>query len=299
MGKTSRIESWQRLNKVLKSLEESRMRVLVLGSHGCVGTAVARYFKEKGHEVIPWDIKMGDEYDLRRASNLDSILPTVDFCIFLAFDVGGSKYKIESLQYIENNMRILQNTFHSLEKYKTPFIHTSSMMSNMNNNPYAVLKRLGELYTDIVGGVNVKLWNVYGSEPITEKSHVIPDFIHQAIHDNQIKMRTNGSEDRLFLYCDDFAAAIYVIFEHYIDFTSKGSIDISSRNWITIKEVALLIKEVAKDRLGKDIDVREGTYVDTFHNRKNQPEDSYLDALWQPTVTMKEGIRKVFESMLP
>ena len=90
------------------------MRVLVLGSHGCVGTAVTQYFKEKGHDVVSWDIKMGPEYDLRIPGSLDSILPTVDFVLFLAFDVGGSKYNINSIQYIENNMDLLRNTFHSL-----------------------------------------------------------------------------------------------------------------------------------------------------------------------------------------
>lgn len=274
------------------------MKVLILGSHGCVGTAVTRYFKQQGHDVIPWDIKIGEEYDLRKKDNLDKILPSVDFVLFLAFDVGGSKYNIQSLQYIENNVDILKNTFSSLEKHKKPFIHTSSMMSNMNNNPYAVLKRLGELYTDIVGGVSVKLWNVYGSEPVTEKSHVIPDFIYQAIHNNAIRMRTAGSEERLFLYCDDFAAAMYYIFEHYAEFLGKGEIDISSRKWVTVKDAAFIIKELTQELLGKEIEIVEGSYVDTFHNRKNEPSNSILDDSWSPKISLKEGIRSVYLSML-
>jgi nucleoside-diphosphate-sugar epimerase len=274
------------------------MKVLVLGSHGCVGTAVTNYFREKGHEVLDWDIKMGDQYDLRKPNNLDTILPDVDFCIFLAFDVGGSKYNIHSLQYIENNTDILRNTFRSLEKYKVPFIHTSSMMSNMNNNPYAVLKRLGELYTDIVGGVSVKLWNVYGSEPITEKSHVIPDFIQQAIQADAIRMRTSGCEQRLFLHSSDFAAALYIIFEKYRLFVGKGEIDISCRTWVTVKEVAMIVQDLTNELLQKQIDVVEGTYNDTFHSKVNQPTDSYLDTVWSPNVSLKEGVRMVYLSML-
>ena len=73
------------------------MRILILGSSGCVGTAVTRYFQEKGHEVIPWDLKMGPKYDLRIPGNLDTVLPSADFVFFLAFDVGGSKYNVNSL----------------------------------------------------------------------------------------------------------------------------------------------------------------------------------------------------------
>jgi nucleoside-diphosphate-sugar epimerase len=274
------------------------MKVLVLGSHGCVGTAVSKYFREKGHEVIDWDIKMGAEYDLRIPNNLDKVLPSVDFCLFLAFDVGGSKYNIHSLQYIENNTDILRNTFRSLEKYKVPFIHTSSMMSNMNNNPYAVLKRLGELYTDIIGGVSVKLWNVYGSEPITEKSHVIPDFIHQAIKTDGIRMRTAGLEQRLFLHSSDFAAALYIIFENYSLFLGKGEIDISCRTWVTVKEVATIVQELTSEFLHKNIHVIDGAYIDTFHSKMNQPTDSYLDTVWSPIISLQEGIRAVYMSML-
>ncbi|MFM9151548.1 MAG: NAD-dependent epimerase/dehydratase family protein [Candidatus Planktophila sp.] len=274
------------------------MRVLVLGSHGCVGKAVVRFFEGRGHTVISWDIKLGDEYDLRKPGVLDPILPSVDFVIFLAFDVGGSKYKINSVNYIENNINILKNTFRSLEAAKKPFLHSSSMMSNMNNNPYAVLKRLGELYTEIVGGINVKLWNVYGSEPVTEKSHVIPDFLSQAISSEKIQMRTSGNEERLFLYCDDFAAALYSLYENYNDFVGKGPVDISSKEWVTIKQMAYIIKDLAKEILQKDIDVLEGDYVDTFHNRKNEPLDSALNSIWSPSVSLKEGIQTVFLSML-
>jgi nucleoside-diphosphate-sugar epimerase len=275
-----------------------RMRVLVLGSHGCVGKAVVRFFETKGHTVISWDIKLGDEYDLRKPGILDPILPSVDFVIFLAFDVGGSKYKINSVEYIENNLNILKHTFRSLQEAKKPFLHSSSMMSNMNNNPYAVLKRLGEFYTEIVGGVNVKLWNVYGSEPITEKSHVIPDFLIQAISSDKIQMRTSGTEERLFLYCDDFAAALHVLMEHYDEFVGKEPVDISCKEWVSVKQMAYVIKELSKEILDKEIEVLEGGYVDTFHNRKNEPTDSVLNTRWAPTVSLKEGIRAVFLSMV-
>jgi nucleoside-diphosphate-sugar epimerase len=274
------------------------MKVLVLGSSGCVGRSMVSCFQQKGHTVIPWDIKMGEQYDLRKQGVLDSILPQIDFVLFLAFDVGGSKYNVHSTQYIENNLLLLNNTFRSIEKFQKPFIHTTSQMSNMNNNPYAVLKRLAEFYTEILGGVNVKLWNVYGSEDISEKSHVINDFIDQAVNKGSIKMRTKGREERLFLYCDDFADAVYTIFMNYEKFRNTKPIDISNRDWATIHDVANIIKDLSKELLQKEISVEEGPLVDTFQSLRNEPGESYLNELWKPTVSLKEGIRHIFMTYL-
>jgi len=43
--------------------------------------------------------------------------------------------------------------------------------------------------------------------------------------------------------------------------------------------------------------VYEGAYIDTFHNKKNEPTDSILDEMWEPKISLQEGIRKVFTSM--
>jgi len=203
------------------------MRVLVLGSEGMIGNYISKLFINKGHDVIPWDIKLDDTHDLRKQGCLDDIIKSVDFIIFLAFDVGGSKYDVNTYKYIDGNVLLLHNTFNSIKKYNIPFIHTTSTMSNMNHNPYAVLKRLAELYTTTLGGINVKLWNVYGNEDIGIKSHVIPDFINQAINNDIISINGDGLEERMFLHGDDFAEALYAVFEHYNEL-KYYTIDISS-----------------------------------------------------------------------
>jgi len=276
------------------------MKVLVLGSHGTIGTSVCKYFNEKGHTVIPWDIKNSEEQDLRVAGNLDTILPTVDFVLFLAFDVGGSKYNINSIQYINNNISLLMNTFTSLSKCPKPFIHTTSQMSSMNHNSYSVLKRLAEMYTTHLGNINLKIWNVYGNEPINEKSHVIPDFIHQVINGDCIQMRTKGLEERQFLYCDDFSAGIYTIFENYSRFANSDKcIDISNFQWVSIRTIATIIADIAAEKLGKIIEIKDGDGIDTFQvGPRNEPAISELNSLWNPVVSLREGISSIFDSIL-
>ena len=259
------------------------MRVLVLGSNGVIGSTFARIARDKKHHVTEWDITLSTEHDLRTPRSLYFILKEVDFVAFFAFDVGGSKYPTESAEYISNNMRLLENTFSELKRSGVPFIHTTSQMSNMDHNPYGPLKRIAEFYTQYLGGVNVKVWNVYGPEHVSEKSHAIADFIHQARTTGVIQMCTTGEETRQFLHTADFAEAACHIMENYDEF--KGQmIDISSYEWVSIRSVAELIADVFHAR------VIPGTVESTFQTKVNEPSRDFLRSGWKPKISLKEGI---------
>ena len=160
------------------------MKILNLGSSGQVGAYLTEYLRNKGHEVIEFDKNLGAEYDLTTIPNdlLETSVKDCDFCFFLAFDVGGSRYLKKyqhTFRFLDNNARLMANVFGLLEKYNKPFVFASSQMSNMSYSPYGVMKRVGELYTKSLGGLIVKFWNVYGIERDMEKAHVITDFIHK------------------------------------------------------------------------------------------------------------------------
>jgi nucleoside-diphosphate-sugar epimerase len=226
---------------------------------------------------------------------LDSILPDVDRVVFLAFDVGGAKYMAsESGAYIDNNLLILYNTFASLKKSGTPFIHTTSTMSNMNHTAYGLLKRLGEFYTEELGGINLKLWNVYGPEPIGIKSHVIPDLIEQAVSGNAIRLRSSGREERMFLHADDFARGVLAVSDNYSVLRNRGVIDISSTEWTSILTIAHLIRDIAKTTLGKDVDVIPTNTGEDSHTKRNDPDLTLISAYWSPRISLNDGIGAMF-----
>lgn len=271
------------------------MRVLVLGSSGTCGRSVCSAFTASGHTVIEWDIALDSAHDLRVAGCLDRVLPTVDFVVFLAFDVGGAKYMADSsTSYIDNNLLILYNTFASIKKAGCRFIHTTSTMSDMTHIPYAVLKRLGEFYTEMLGGINLKLWNVYGREPICIKSHVIPDLIDQAVSSSVIKLRTDGLEERSFLHADDFARGVVAVFDHYEELRGRGIVDISSSEWTSILGVAQIIQSIARGTLHKEVLITPSAVKDTSHTHRNEPNLALISAYWSPTISLEAGIRSMF-----
>ena len=273
------------------------MHVLVIGSRGVVGTAVSNFLKGRGNQVTEWDITLSPSHDLRVQGALDSIFKNqkIDMAVFLAFDVGGSKYSVHSAEYISNNIRLMEYTFESLKKYKIPFIHSTSQMSNMDHNPYGVLKRLGEFYTEYLGGINVKIWNVYGPEDVGIKSHVITDFIEQAKTQKCIRMLTDGSEMRQFLHCDDFARAIgYVIDNFEICKIEYGPIiDISSFEWVSIIDIARLVAQAC----GPGVSIVPGSTKASFQTRVNEPRTNFNNSRFRPYISLSDGIRALASTL--
>lgn len=264
------------------------MKVLVIGASGVIGSAASSFFKERGDTVIDWDIEISPSHDLRVQGALDATLKdeAPDVALFLAFDVGGSKYPIESAEYVSNNMRIIQNTLGVLGKYKVPFIHTTSQMSNMDHNPYGPLKRIAEFHTKYLGGVNVKVWNVYGPENVGPKSHAIADFIEQAKTLKRIQMLSDGQEVRQFLHARDFARALSIIVDRYTEFSGK-TVDISSFKWTSIHEVANVVAAVC----GPGVDVVPGHVVSGFQTKVNTPGEDFLNTGWTPCISLEDGIK--------
>lgn len=278
------------------------MNALLLGSEGTLGKSLYNHLKEKGVNVIKWDITLNLNNDLRKEKCIDDILKEVDYVIFLAFDVGGSKYNVNNKEFIDNNMKIILNTFDSLYKCDKPFIYTTSCMSNMITNPYGSLKNISEHYVNLSNnGINVKLWNVYGNEEINDKSHVIPDFIVSAIETNTIQMMTPGSEERQFIHSNDFSEAIYIIMNNHDIFlnwrklNSNKTIDISSHNWISIYELAEKIKFIFKTEYNSDINIIKGNHSNN-HTNKTDPEFSILDDYWKMNISLDDGIKEIIKN---
>ena len=265
------------------------MRILVLGSRGVIGSAFCKNAVKQGHDIVEWDIQISKDHDLRVSCALYFILKEVDAVAFFAFDVGGSKYSTETADYISNNMRLLEHTFDSIRKSGLPFIHTTSQMSNMDHNPYGPLKRLAEFYTEYLGGINIKVWNVYGHEEIGDKSHVMSDFIHQAKTTGEIRMLTTGEETRQFLHGNDFARASLYILENMdtVKIQYGTMIDLSSFDWISIRSVADIIATKYNAK------VIPGTVKATYQTKVNEPRKDFLKSGWKPEISIEDYVSEI------
>lgn len=211
---------------------------LVIGSDGFVGKPFCTHLTKLGEEVIPFDIKRGNAEDARMAK---LPLEGVDRVYFLAWEVGGAKYlyrgDIQFLQ-LDSNLKLMLNVFPQLQAAQVPFLFVSSQLAEEYDTVYGSTKRLGEVWSHLLRGTRVRLWNVYGAyEPASERSHVVADFVWQAVTKGEIRMMTTGEEMRQFIFIDDVCLA----FHQAIGLRLEGVYDVTTFEWVSVRRVADII----------------------------------------------------------
>ena len=277
------------------------MKITILGSSGQIGAYLSEYLSRKGHIVREFDVVNGGHQDMTMIPNpyLENAIEESDFVFFLAFDVGGSRYLKKyqhTFDFVNNNTRLMTNAFGLLENYKKPFVFASSQMSNMSYSPYGTLKRVGELYTESLGGLIVKFWNVYGIEKDHDKAHVITDFIRKGFEEGDFEMMTDGEEVRQFLYAEDCCEGLEAVMKNYNEFYSDDPLHITNFDYTSIREVAIIIENEFR-LIGKTVNIIPGQASDSVQLDKRNKADRFIEKFWSPKTDLETGIAKVFASM--
>lgn len=258
---------------------------LVIGSSGFIGTPFCRYLEQKGERVIPFDIQRNRKEDARFAS---LPLSRVDAVYFLAWDVGGSKYLyVPGLQkkQLDWNLALMKNVFDQVQKAKKPFLFVSSQLCEEVDTVYGVTKKLGEVWTKLLGGACVRVWNAYGyMEGDDIKSHVISDFIYQALKTKKIRMMTTGAEWRQFTHITDLSSAFYLSLNSRK--LRRTVYDASSYEWIRILDIAQMIGKLTGAK------VLPGTKIG--HDPVPSDNMGRIPG-WLPTVELNDGIGAMIE----
>ena len=278
------------------------MKYLILGSEGQIGKYLTQYLRKRGQNVMEYDIRRDINEDLRlfepnrelKRHILEKNIEQCDFVFFLAWDVGGSKYLSEaesSFDFIHNNIAIMNSTFGMLKKYKKPFIFTSSQMASMAHSPYGNSKIIGERYTKSLNGICVRLWNVYGYEKVDMRSHVITDFVSMALENGEIKMMTEGSETRQFLYVEDCCNALCTLSTLYDKIPRSEDLHISSYEWVSVEDVAKIVSSYCKCSYTK------GSLTDNVQLSIQEEPNKNMLKYWQPSVSIQSGIEHIVKKL--
>src|SRR6266705_5279398 len=226
-------------------LETARLRVLVTGGAGFIGSHLCDRLIAEGQEVICVDnfftgrreniLHLLDDhrFELLRHDVTEPILLEVDQIYNLACPASPVHYQYNPVKTVKTNVmgtinmlglakrvraRILQAS--TSEVYGDPLVHpqTESYWGNVNSiGPracYDESKRLGETltmeyYRQYQANVRiVRIFNTYGPNSQADDGRMIPNFITQALKNEPLTIYGDGSITRSICYVSDLVEGL-------------------------------------------------------------------------------------------
>lgn len=300
-------------------------KIYVAGHRGMVGSAIVRKLNDEGFLNII--VRTSNELDLRNQKAVNNFFEKEkpDYVFLAAAKVGGiyanNTYRAE---FLYDNLMIQSNVIHASYKYevkKLLFLGSSCIYPKLapqplkeeylltgplesTNEPYAIAKIAGikmcDAYRSQYGCnfISVMPTNLYGPNDNYDlnNSHVLPALLRK-FHQARIKGEPyvtvwgSGTPMREFLHVDDLADACFYLMMNY---NEPGFINIGTGKDISIKELALLIKEI----VGYKGDIKFDTSKPDGTPRKLL-DVSKLHALgWKHKIELKQGIQMVYEEVI-
>ena len=297
-------------------------RIYIAGHRGLAGSAIHRELQRAGYASIV--TRTSAELNLRERDTVRTFFekerPQV--VAVAAAKVGGIKANNDfPVEFLLWNLQIQNNVIEAAAEFgveKLLFLGSSCIYPKHAHQPiaedalltgpleptndaYAIAKiagiKLCQSYSRQYGKrfISAMPTNLYGPGDNFDlaNSHVLPALLRK-IHEaklrgyNEVVVWGTGTPRREFLHADDLAAACRFLLENYDD---PALINVGYGDDVTIRELAETICEVVgfQGALTFDTTKPDGT-------PRKLMDSSRLRALgWQPTISLREGIRTTYE----
>ena len=303
----------------------NKVRNLITGGSGFLGSHLAKKLLRKGEEVICLD-----NFFTGTKSNLKDLFNNKNF-EFIRHDVTEPiKLEVDQIWHLACPASPVFYQFNPIKTTKTSFMGTYNMLglakrvgakfllastSEVYGDPeehpqkesykgsvnttgirscYDEGKRIAEtLCSDYqrINGVDTKImriFNTYGPYMRFDDGRVISNFIVQALKGEKITVYGDGTQTRSFCYVDDLINGMELLMAS--DY--KKPINIGNPNEFTIKELAFLVRDLINPNL--DLEFKALPQDDPKQRRPNiQLAKDELN--WEPKTELKEGLIKTID----
>jgi UDP-glucose 4-epimerase len=310
---------------VVSNKSGNRLRALVTGGAGFIGSHLCERLLELGYQVVVVDnltsgrLKNFDSFhndellsfhraDIRDAEGIRPFFDGVDWVFHLAglADIVPSIEKPDL--YFTTNV---EGTFNVLEcarsagvkrivyaasssSYGIPDVYPTPETSPMNAQyPYALTKHMGEelvlhwARTYKLPALSLRLFNVYGPRSRTTGAYgaVFGVFLAQKIHGKPFTVVGDGLQTRDFTYVTDVARAFIAAAQSDI---SGEAMNVGSSNHYSVNRLVELL----------------GGEVTRIPKRPGEPDTTFADVTkinrllgWRATVSLEEGVANMLEHL--
>lgn len=307
------------------SIQRRRLRVLVTGGCGFIGSHLIDRLMSEGHEVICVDNCFSGEkfnvehwlnnprFEFIRHDVTDPLKVEVDQIYHLACPASPVFYQHNSIKTIKtsvlgtlnmlglakrNKARILLSS--TSEVYGDPEIHPQSEEYWGHVNPIGIRscydegKRIAETlmfeyYRN--HGVEIRvarIFNTYGPRMLENDGRVVSNFLVQALKGNPLTVYGDGSQTRSFCYVDDLVEGLIRLMNG--DFI--GPCNIGNPGEYTILQLAEAVQELVDPSIPIG---RKPLPSDDPKKRKPDITKAKTYLNWEPTIGLKDGLERTME----
>lgn len=304
-------------------------KVLVLGAGGFIGSHVVEALVNYGAHVTA-QVSSKKKYpnlvnSISQIKVVSGDLTKFRFCLkisrdqdivlnFAAMD-GGTSFKREhSAEIFRNNSQITLNVLESSRVNKVDkillvssiVIYSSAVQQPMEEkfgllqdseeevDGYTWSKRYLESAAKTYSsqyGMKISIirpGNVYGPRDSLSKGRVIPTFIKQALSNNEISLLNNGDQRMAFIHVNDFvSAALDSVELHAV----CEPLNIGSKNYISIKDLAVLIIELTGSKSKLKMIKSSGEFKNKLLDIKNS--EKLIN--FKENINIRSGLQEVIE----
>ena len=310
-----------------------RLRILITGGAGFLGSHLSEILLSQGHEVLCVDnfftgrrdniVHLLDDkrFELLRHDVTHPLHVEVDQIYNLACPASPIHYQFDPVQTTKTsvlgaiNVLGLAKRLHApilqastSEIYGDPLVHPQpeTYWGNVNaigpRSCYDEGKRCAEtLFFDYhrqhaVPIKVVRIFNTYGPRMHPNDGRVVSNFVMQALRGRPITIFGEGNQTRSFCYVDDLVVGLETMMRTGPEVT--GPINLGNPGEFTIRQLAELVVELTGSRSAI---VHEALPVDDPKQR--QPDIALAKRIlgWEPSVALREGLVNTigyFENLL-
>lgn len=248
---------------------------LITGSEGYIGSNLKVYMDSLELKYQRYDKLIG-----LNVLDLDSLFDYTSYCnnmIHLAGIAGVKACEENPTEAYKNNELATNIIAEICNFWKIQPIFTSSFAAKKPRSIYGLNKEAAEKAILDVGGVVLRLANVYGGIGFNSKNTLIKQLYHAKWKKRKIMLNGDGSQTRSFIHVYDVCRAIVIAMN-----APSGIYEVSTDKVHSVLEVAKMFN--VKYGFNKDADVGvENVEVD---------KSKWLPT-WKPEIKLETGINSL------
>ncbi len=282
------------------------MKILITGSEGLIGRPLSKLLTERGDEVIPFDIV--GRRDIMERKAVSKYIRRADAVIHLAAQSGVEQARDAGYHAWQLNVVGTLNVLDACRLHDKPVVMASSNHiyghgdePTKENAPqfqldtYSATKHAADVmarsYAHNYGlrCAVVRNTNCFGPDD-PHDDHIVPGSILSLLRGEPATIRSNGKQDKAYLYVDDVAEAYTAVLDWLI--SEKGipgtAFNVSADEWISVLNLVQSIY--------KAVGVDGSPIVEGAPNDQADEwlDDSLMRSLtgWKPRHTLEEALAK-------